>query len=270
MKLRLVLVLLVSALYSGAVISLNSVLLPTIGSNGFFQINAGSLDFLAPPADTTRAEPSADRASQHVLGAARLFDLWLRPFGVHHPGTNDVWWSMGGFAVLGTVATMLLFIFPKRVLYVSKLLRAEPLGNHVLNLALGITAYALGYALLRLSWLTIVGLPFIPFLIGGVWLATMGGVVIVSFTLVRVALRRLGLALPPLAEALLGLWLLFVSSMLPILGWVIGGLFAAVGFGALLQTSFGSRQRWSLELLEEDLPEPAVLDPKILPLRRAR
>ena len=96
------------------------------------------------------------------------------------------------------------------------------------------------------GWLlAIVGLPLLPFLFGGVWLMAMMGVIIVSFTLGRVLLRRLGLVLPPLATALFSLWLLFVTCMLPYVGWLVGGVAAAVGFGALLQTRFGSRQRWS-------------------------
>jgi hypothetical protein len=76
-----------------------------------------------------------------------------------------------------------------------------------------------------------------------------------------------------MAEELTGLWLLFVTSMLPFFGWVVGGVAAALGFGVLLQTRFGSRQRWSLEPLEDDTPqepEPLPDNSKILPLRRAR
>ena len=47
---------------------------------------------------------------------------------------------------------------------------------------------------------------------------------------------------------------------------------AALGFGVLLQTRLGTRQRWSLDLLEEPLLPSEVTpgDPKILPLRRVR
>ena len=175
------------------------------------------------------------------------------------------------FAVVGAVSTMLLFLFPKRVRYMSTLLRDEPFRNHVLNVLLGLFGYGVAYAILRLSWLTVVGMPFIPFLVAGMWLATMMGILTVSFTLGRGLLRRVNAPMPVLAEMLVGLWLLFVTSMLPYLGWLIGGLCAALGAGALLQTRFGSRQRWSLEALSEPAPAPELpADPKILPLRRAR
>ena len=241
---------------------MNSVVLPMAGLNGVMELNSGSFDFLGPVNHDTAAE--WDRG----LGGERFFSLWLRPFGVHHPDASDLWWAMGSFAVLGTVATGLLFAFPKRIRYVSQLLRAEPVANHTLNVMVGIMSFFVAYALLRLSWLTIVGVPFIPFLVGGAWIVTMLSIVAVSFTIGRVLLRRLDLALSPLTEALIGLWLLFITSMLPVVGWIIGGIAATLGVGAMLQTRFGSRQRWSLDVLEEPVPEPHVLDPKILPLRR--
>jgi hypothetical protein len=267
-KLRLLAVLAAIGLYGAGVLTVNSVVLPAAGINGVVQVNTETFDFLGPAHPSDVALQGSDPHAQHTF--TRMFDIWLRPFGVHRPDVNDVWWSLGAFAVLASVATMLLFLFPKRLRYVSRLLRDEPISNHVLNFVLGTMAYALAYALLRLSWLTIVGMPFIPFLIGGVWLITMGGIVAVSFTLGRAVLRRVELCLSPLAEALIGLWLLFVTSMLPVVGWIAGGIAAATGFGALLQTHFGSRQRWSLELLDEPPPDMVEPNSKILPLRRVR
>jgi len=263
---RLAAVLLAIALYSGAVLTLNSVALPAAGMNGVVQLNSGSFDFLGPVNHDTLATNS-----RAAFDGSRFFSLWLRPFSVHHPDVSDVWWTMGSFAVLGTVATGLLFLFPRRIRFVSQMLRAEPGVNHVLNALVGCMAYLVAYAVLRLSWLTIVGIPFIPFLVGGVWIVTMLSIVAVSFTIGRVLLRRLHVHVAVAAEALIGLWLLYITSMLPILGWVLGILAAALGFGALLQTKFGTRQRWSLEVLEEpEIEQPASLDPKILPLRRVR
>jgi len=271
-KLRFAAVFLAIGFYSAAAFALNTVVLPAAGINGFAQLNTSTFDFLGPSRPDSQASTS-DAEDRKSLAASRTFSMWLRPFGVHRPDVNDVWWAIGSFSVLGTVATMLLFLFPKRVRYVSKVLLAEPASNHFLNIVVGLLAYGVGFALLRLSWLTIVGMPFIPFLVGGVWLITMSGIVAVSFTLGRILLRRCNLPLPPLAEALTGLWLLFVTSMLPVVGWVVGGIAASLGFGVLLQTRFGTRQRWSLEPLEDDTPrepEPLPDDGKILPLRRAR
>jgi len=267
---RLVAVLLAITVYSGGVFTLNAIVLPAVGIDGFAQLTGKSFNFLGPAANDTSAAATEDR--EHTLGASKFFSLWLRPFGVHRSGVNDVWWALGSFAVLSTIATTVLFLFAKRIRYVSTLLRAEPAGNHLFNILLGLLAYFVAYALLRLSWLTIVGVPFIPFLVGGVWLVTMLGVVAVSFTLGRTLLRRLEVVVPPLAETLLGLWLLFVTSMLPVLGWIAGVAAAALGLGVLLQTRLGTRQRWSLDVLEEPVhpAEPLPDDPKILPLRRAR
>ncbi len=268
-QLRLAAILLTIAVYSGGILSLNSVVLPAAGVNGLAELGPGAFDFIAP----NRTEAQAGSANrEHGWGASRTFSLWLRPFGVHRPDADDLSWALGSFAVLGTVSTMLLFLFPKRVRYVSKLLRDEPFRNHVLNVLVGLLAYGVAYALLRLSWLMIMGVPFIPFLVGGVWLLTMMGIVAVSFTLGRALLRYFDAPLPPLAEVVIGLWLLFVTSMLPVLGWLVGGVCASLGFGALLQTRFGTRQRWSLDPLEEPAPapEPQPRNPKILPLRRAR
>jgi hypothetical protein len=277
MNRRVAAVLLAIALYSGGIATLNSVILPAAGINGFAQLESESFDFLGPgsadaPASAAGGATAARTRREHSWGAAKLFSLWLRPFGVHRSDMNDAWWALGSFAVIGTAAAAILFMFPKRVRYVSQILRDEPLANHVFNAVLGLLAYAVAYALLRLSWLTIVGLPFIPFLAGGVWLLTMLGIISVSFTFGRGLMRRFGAPLPALAETLLGLWLLFVTSMLPFFGWVVGVLAAALGFGVLLQTRFGTRQRWSLDVLEEPFVrnEPIPDDPKILPLRRAR
>lgn len=261
------------ALYSGFAISFNAVILPAAGINGFAQLTGDSLGFNAPAASTSSTTAGSNQHESHAqsAGSARYFDLWLRPFGVHRPDEGDVWWALGSFAVLSTITTVLIFLFPKRVRYLSKVLQAEPVRNHLLNVLLGLLAYCVAYALLRLSWLTIAGVPFIPFLVGGVWLATMLGIVAVSFSLGRRLLRHAGLVVPALAETLLGLWLLFVTSMLPLVGWIAGGAAAAMGFGLVLQTRLGTRQRWSLDLLEEPpiAAEPPD-DPKILPLRRAR
>ena len=267
------------ALYSASAVSLSAVVLPAAGINGFALIGSSSTITparqAAAPSEAEAAESAATEPKtehEHSLGAARYFNLWLRPFGVHRSDIGDVWWALGSFAVLSTISTMLLFLFPKRVRYVSNVLRAEPAGNHVLNILLGLLAYCVAYALLRLSWLTIVGMPFIPFLVGAVWLATMLGIVAVSFTLGRMLTRAVGLTLAPLAETLLGLWLLFVTSLLPFLGWIAGGAAAALGFGLLLQTRLGTRQRWALDVLEGPAPAPEALPehPNILPLRRAR
>ena len=269
--------MLLLALYSAIAVSLSAVVLPAAGINGFALIGNASTVTRAHQTATS-PEPAGEEAPvaepppprEHSLGAARYFNLWLRPFGVHRSDIGDVWWALGSFAVLSTISTMLLFLFPKRVRYVSSVLRAEPAGNHLLNVLLGLLAYCVAYALLRLSWLTIVGMPFIPFLVGAVWLVTMLGIVAVSFTLGRVLTRSVGLALPPLAETLLGLWLLFVTSLLPFLGWIAGGAAAALGFGLLLQTRLGTRQRWALDMLEEPAAEALPEGSNILPLRRAR
>jgi hypothetical protein len=272
MRRRVALLLLAVALYSAGVVMLNTVVLPRAGINGFAQLTGSSIDLFGPAiSDASRASTPEDRHEAN-LGPSRYVNFWLRPFGVHRADVNDIWWALGSFAVLSTVATGLLYLAPKRIRYVSQLLRAEPTTNHLVNILLGLLAYSVAYALLRLSWLTIVGVPFIPFLVGGVWLLTMLGVVSVSFTLGRSLLRRAGAKLPPLAECLIGLWLLFVTSMLPFLGWATGGLAASLGFGVLLQTRLGTRQRWSLDLLDEPAPlaDPLPDDPRILPLRRAR
>ncbi len=274
MQRRLAAVVCAIVLYSAGVVTLNAVVLPAAGINGFAQLTSSTFAFLGPSPDDNSATATEQQREdrEHSLVASKFFSLWLRPFGVHRSDVNDVFWALGSFAVLSTVATMILFLFAKRIRYISTLLRAEPAGNHLLNILLGLLAYFVAYALLRLSWLTIVGVPFIPFLVGGVWLATMLGIVAVSFTLGRTLLRRLNVVASPLAETLLGLWLLFVTSMLPFVGWITGGVAAALGFGVVLETRLGTRQRWSLDLLEEPLLPSEVTpgDPKILPLRRVR
>ncbi|MHB8619174.1 MAG: hypothetical protein ACYDAG_06325, partial [Chloroflexota bacterium] len=144
-----------------------------------------------------------------------------------------------------------------------------PPPNHLLGILLGLMGFGLAYVLLRLSWLTIVGVPFIPFLIGGVWLATMLGLVAISLWVGRSICQTNGLVLPVLAETLLGFWLLFIPGMIPYLGWLLGAVLGAAGFGAVLQTHFGSPQGWSLEALREPLDDPQASG-KIVPLRRVR
>ncbi|GEM_PF-2894071 len=272
MRPRLAIIGLIIALYSGIILSIDSLVLPRAGIDGFAVMTTSSIRTLEA---IVNGEPVPDSAGppQGVRGnldASRYFGAWLRPFGIHRQGFSGIWWSLASFSVLATVGSMMLFFFPRRIRYVSGLLREEPLGNHVLNALIGISAYVVAYVVLRLSWLTVAIMPLIPLLVSGVWLVTMLGVVSVSFTLGRLLSLRARVALPPLVEALLGLWLLFVTTMLPYLGWILGGTVAAMGFGALLQTRFGSRQRWSLEALEEPPPEPELSDPKIVQLRRAR
>ncbi|MDE3076995.1 MAG: hypothetical protein KGJ86_16390 [Chloroflexota bacterium] len=271
-SLRLGLTVAAILVYSGVILVGNSLVLPSVGINGFVRVTPSSFDLIG-----TSVAPQAAQTPSPAGGADESFRgrrhglsyLWLQPFGVHRRGLSNLAWTFGSFALLGTLSAALLFLFPQRIRVMSDLLRDEPFANHLLNALLGAIVYVVGYVLLRLSWLTITGLPFFPLLAAILWLGTLLGLVAVSFAAGRSLLRRLEIQLPPLAEALTGFWLLFVTGMVPYLGWVVAAVAAAIGLGCLLQTRLGTAERWSLSALEEErggTPVPG----NVLHLRRRR
>ncbi len=265
---RLLAVLFAVICYSSIVLVTDDALLPAIGVDGSFQVSANTLDALGGLLGD-RASPGAGTGASGQPGSHSGQHLSLLPFGIHRPGTSDVWWLLASAALFGVLATVLLFLFPRRIRQISNLLEASPLSSQVINVLLGLIVYLVTYVLLRLSWLTVIGMPVIPLLIDGVWILTWLGLVAVSFSTGHALLRKVDVALPAPAEMLFGLWLLLVTCLVPYLGWVVAGTAAAVGLGAVIQTRFGSGRSWSLAALNDaaagiDLPD------NVVKLRRTR
>jgi hypothetical protein len=267
MSRRLLLSLAALAIYSITVLGLDSFVLPAFGINGFGQITETTITFLAPP------QPARDIGTDAAAGRVRpsgesVFRVWLRPFGVHTPGPDNVLAILGAFAALSIIAASFMALVPERIRYISGTLRAEGLSALLTSAILGLVALIVGYAVIRLSWLTIVGALFIPLLITAFALATMLGVVSISFGLGRGLFGRED-ELHPLAELALGFWVLFLTGMLPYLGWVVTGAAVVLGLGLVLQTRFGSIGPWSLDALREQRmgPHPDA-ESNVVPLRR--
>ncbi|MHB8619175.1 MAG: hypothetical protein ACYDAG_06330, partial [Chloroflexota bacterium] len=121
---RAALVLAAILAYSAVVLSLDSVVLPAAGINGYTRIDSTTFSFLGPEFSgqahgaAASGGPLADRRRK-----PNVVRLWLRPFGLHRPGLNDLVWAFGSFTALSAISCLLLFLFPRRVHYVHRLLR---------------------------------------------------------------------------------------------------------------------------------------------------
>ncbi|MFN8532265.1 MAG: hypothetical protein U0556_01790 [Dehalococcoidia bacterium] len=164
----------------------------------------------------------------------------IRPLAISRPGLD------GGSLYLATLAAtvgsgfVLLLLFPQRLGLMSSAMTSSPLRLLRL-LAIGVVAYVGAAALALLLVLVVTGIPLAAALVVALSVATVLGVVAVALaigerltTWVRLRDRR------SVVDFLVGMLVLVPLAALPLFGWAITVLTAAIGFGAILLTRFGS------------------------------
>ncbi|MBI4497140.1 MAG: hypothetical protein HY689_04475 [Chloroflexi bacterium] len=177
---------------------------------------------------------------------------FLMPFGIHRSGLQGV--GLYGVALVSFMAVsgLLAFCLPARL----RVVRGALLGGGVRHLARLAALGALAYGLLLLLGLfltvLVVGAPIAALLLFALVPATLFGLVAVGLALGR-GLVRATRTQPatPLIELAAGTLALFAAGILPFLGWLVLGVAAVLGMGALILTRLGSGAPWSLHLLEE-------------------
>ncbi len=143
------------------------------------------------------------------------------------------------FFLIGFVA---LALFQKRFRNMLERLKKNSLSY----LGVGITTALLGFLLILLAFFTLIGLPFLPFLMlffG--FLATMG--LLVSLLGLGGMARRI-MHLPEqhlLLDLALGICLFFIVANLPIFGMLAFFLTSLWGWGTIVATRFGAPTGWT-------------------------
>jgi hypothetical protein len=173
--------------------------------------------------------------------------LWLRPFGLHRSGLPGILWHVGSFVALLVLAVFALYLTPQRLTLLSQVV-SESWGQTFLAFVVGLLALMGAVLLSFLLFVNVVGWPLVPIMALGIYLATAFGLVAVSLALgnkVSSLFRLDGRG--PLFHLVIGIVLIFLVSMIPYLGWVIVGVCATIGFGAVLWTRGGGTSGWSLD-----------------------
>jgi hypothetical protein len=177
--------------------------------------------------------------------------LGLRPFGVDRAGLAGVWWHLGTLAALFVLAAVVLLLLPRRVDVLAEVL-SDDWGQRFLAGVIGLLGY-LGAGLLAfILFINVVGAPLGAILVLSVYLSTGIGLAAVSLALGRAICHRLRLGQHgPVFHLGMGMFVLYVLTVIPYVGWIVAGIAALLGFGAFLWTRGGDTARWSLDDLVE-------------------
>jgi hypothetical protein len=195
--------------------------------------------------------PTVGRILIPPTAGATSRGLGLRPFGVDRAGLAGVWWHLGSLAALLVLAAIVLLLIPRRVNVLAEVL-SDDWGQRLLAGVIGLLGY-LGAGLLAfLLFVNVVGAPLAAILVLCVYLATGVGLTAVSLALGRAICHVLHLGQHgPVFHLGSGIVVLFISSIIPYVGWIVAGIAALLGFGAFLWTRGGDTARWSLDELVE-------------------
>jgi len=176
--------------------------------------------------------------------------LWLRPFGLQRSGLPGFLWHVGSFVALLVLAVIALYLAPRRLTVISQVV-SESLGQTLLAFVVGLLGFMGSTLLGFLLFVNVVGWPLVPIMGLGIYLATALGLVALSLALGNKVSRLFRLDdRSPLFHLVVGLVLIFLVSMIPYLGWLVVGICAATGFGAVLWTRGGDTTGWSLDEAE--------------------
>ena len=137
------------------------------------------------------------------------------------------------FFILGLVA---LVLAPKRVLNIASAVERQPLKVGAIGLATWVASGPMT-VLLAFLCLLLVGLVLLPLFLTGLACAAFLGYV----ALALVVGRRIPSGVIPTNAAIfaLGAAVIVVLGMIPFFGWVVWGLVAIFGLGAVILTRFG-------------------------------
>jgi hypothetical protein len=203
------------------------------------------------PADPTFRRTGFERgtAAGSQATADREFSGVLTPFGVYRSGPTGFLTVMVSLVSLVAAGALVLFLVPYRLGRTREALTRSP--RQALRLeAIGVLAFVLSLALILLLVALVTGILFAVVVLVLLAVTGFAGLLAVALALGRWIRRRVApRAGSPIADLGIGLLALFPLGLVPWLGWLFVLLLAALGFGALVATKFGSEEGWSLDAL---------------------
>jgi hypothetical protein len=210
------------------------------------------LTVIAIPAFITVPQPPSPPATHDREGVGPLrFDsplIWTRfsPFGARAGGWQGILSAGASWVYLYLTSVLLLALVPRRVKLIAQALKAGGWRTQLRLLLIGFLA-TLGSALLAiLARFAFVWFLLIIILAGVVFVLSYLGVIAVSLMIGAAARRWARFAPSVWVELAVGSLVLFALGRIPVAGWLLVGLAAAWGLGAVLATHLGSGEAWSL------------------------
>ena len=147
--------------------------------------------------------------------------------------------SLLSFISFLILAAILIALFGKPLGVTSYYI--ERLPGHAL--LWGFLGTILIVPLIILMLISIIGIPFIPIFLIVLAAACIFGYIAAAQLIGKIFLKWIRVYNKPMMfEALAGLVVLFVISLLPIFGWIVKSIFGLMGLGAVIVTWFGARQ----------------------------
>lgn len=214
----------------------------------------GTLFYSAPnPIDIPTSVASADRIHFEPLsiGAPRASRDWMHVW----PATSTIFFTAAIFiSCLVLLAGLLLSLAPKS----SQSLQREVTETPFRTMGIGILGLAMLLGLLPLCIMTLIGLPFIPFVLLAVIAFWIGGYLLGVMGLsmrIYAAFRPLpeGLA-PKLLLIAVGLVIVALLNFVPFVGWLLNLAIMFLGLGGIL--SYAGRPALSRQSTSSKSDEP--------------
>ncbi|MBM2827321.1 MAG: hypothetical protein HW403_1385 [Dehalococcoidia bacterium] len=205
--------------------------------------------------EIVRAElhPNGDASEDMAISGRRGRELrrLLLPFGVLREVGGGVGLYLTSLVTFVSVCVGATFLVPARLRVVRDVISRD--GHNAVRLgAIGLLGYLSIFVLCLMLAATVVGIPLAVLLLLVLAPVTVVGMAAVGLSLGR-RLRRMARVdeSSPVYDLLIGLLVLFPGGLIPYLGWIVAGISASLGFGAILVTKMGNRDSWSVKALEE-------------------
>lgn len=170
-----------------------------------------------------------------------------------------IWGAVTGLVSWLALGAFLMLFFAKQVSRLAEKVDQRP-GYYFL---IGLVGYLLFPPLLVLMVITIVGIPLALILILMVILGTLFGQLAVARSLGERVIQRFSWKYDTeMSRVLIGLVMIFLVTLIPVIGWVFFFATACIGFGTVLMNRFGIEKKGSQPLAssKEDEDEEKTED----------
>lgn len=168
--------------------------------------------------------------------------------GLEGVGSSSFLGRVASLLLLLGVGTLTLYLLPRRVGRIAQALDGGGVGLARLFLV-GLAGYIVFAALGVLGAITIFGAPVGLLLLVLAYSLVPLGLAAISLPLGRAAGQRVGaVQAGPLVHLLAGLLIIFILSLIPLLGPLLLIGLAVLGFGAVVLTRAGSAGGWDFDL----------------------